>query len=535
MIFQSPLARTQTVDLSSTDIDVAKLRKRQKKQKEQETRRTPCLPRKGFLTYRIFELFDNAQASHVSKVVAFGIIFLIVLSSIAFIIETLPQNRYPQYGESELDTPPIFVWIETICVIIFTIEYVTRIIMIPFLTFTNDQNVKVNIGKEGLGHKLDPERWISASITDLDLVENPRRGGLEERWTIEYDAPEKNQLIKDTESGVETHLIKRSQEPILCIKQAPEWFIKLWLFFLQPLNLIDFLAILPFYIELFIGKGSGVGNKLTILRILRLLRVLRLFKLAKYVLYLRVYMEVCIRASSSFVIVFIFIGMSSMLTSALVFFCERGEWDEDEQAFMRWDATGYVREETPFKSIIHTFWWAVVTFTTTGYGDYYPTSPWGRVLGSITMILGVIGLAMPISAINQVFHEVMDEQKNKKETYENCSIDDRLQRVHKLLRRLNLVAVEVKWLHLAETALTEDQYITDDDEEGVGDDIPVQKRRSISTNARSLKEIELTNAEGKLPNAQTNSSRRIFTVEVSNSGVGMSESEFSHPTSQPIE
>lgn len=478
--------RSNTVDLSAIDLENEKRKKRRQlaKQKKDEHRKTPCLPQKGFLTNRVFELFDNAAASYTSKFVAFGIIFLIILSSIAFIVETLPKHRYPQYGETELDTPPVFAIIETVCVIIFSIEYITRVTMVPFLTFMNGEAVKVNVGTDGLGHKTEPEWWVEASVTDVDLVENDHTRKIEERWTIEYKAPEKHHLVKDSEEKIETNVLQRAAKPIFCIRRTPERFQKLWLFALEPLNLIDFLAILPFYIELFIGKGSGVGNKLTILRILRLLRVLRLFKLAKYVLYLRVYMDVCYKASSSFVIVFIFIGMSSMLTSALVFFCERGTWDPDEQAFMRWDATGHVREETPFKSIIHTFWWAVVTFTTTGYGDYYPTSPWGRVLGSFTMILGVIGLAMPISAINQVFHEVMDEQKNKKGTYEKASIDDRLQRVHKLIRQLNAVAVEVKWLHLAETALSVDQYeMTDSEEEDA--ERPKKKHSSFESNQRN--------------------------------------------------
>ena len=71
-------------------------------------------------------------------------------------------------------------------------------------------------------------------------------------------------------------------------------------------------------------------------------------------------------------------------------------------------------------------------FFKTGYGDYFPTSPWGRVLGAATMMLGVIGLAMPISAINQVFHEVMEEHNKKKRTYIDATIEDRLQRVHKV-------------------------------------------------------------------------------------------------------
>lgn len=71
--------------------------------------------------------------------------------------------------------------------------------------------------------------------------------------------------------------------------------------------------------------------------------------------------------------------------------------------------------ESPFESIPASFWWSVVTYTTVGYGDLVPLSVVGQFMGSLTMIIGVFVLAMPISVVSTnfgaVWREFQEERK----------------------------------------------------------------------------------------------------------------------------
>ena len=43
-----------------------------------------------------------------------------------------------------------------------------------------------------------------------------------------------------------------------------------------------------------------------------------------------------------------------------------------------------------FTSIPAAMWWCMVTLTTTGYGDMFPLTFWGRVIAAATMLMGLV-------------------------------------------------------------------------------------------------------------------------------------------------
>jgi len=68
-----------------------------------------------------------------------------------------------------------------------------------------------------------------------------------------------------------------------------------------------------------------------------------------------------------------------------------------------------------FQSVVHTFWWCIVTVTTVGYGDIFPHSVLGKIVAGFAMILGIVMLAFPLTIISSTFSEIYGNKKKKDE------------------------------------------------------------------------------------------------------------------------
>jgi hypothetical protein len=56
-------------------------------------------------------------------------------------------------------------------------------------------------------------------------------------------------------------------------------------------------------------------------------------------------------------------------------------------------------QKQKFSSIPATMWWCIVTMTTVGYGDMYPTTGIGKIIAVPTMLAGILIFALPITVI----------------------------------------------------------------------------------------------------------------------------------------
>jgi hypothetical protein len=134
-----------------------------------------------------------------------------------------------------------------------------------------------------------------------------------------------------------------------------------WHFVRQPLNMIDFLAILPFYLELILGTAAG-GS--AVIRIIRLVRIFRIFKLSRYLPWVRVFTNALALSLQPLLMLVLVVLIAMVLFSSVIYYAERGEWSDDERAFMRTHPlTGDVTL-SPYQSIPESFWWCIVTMTT---------------------------------------------------------------------------------------------------------------------------------------------------------------------------
>tara|TARA_Y200000002_G_C22495177_1_gene584740 strand:- start:28 stop:747 length:720 start_codon:yes stop_codon:yes gene_type:complete len=151
-------------------------------------------------------------------------------------------------------------------------------------------------------------------------------------------------------------------------------------------GIIDFLAIIPYYLSSF---------DLRYLRAFRIFRVFRAFKLIRYnsaltrfrIAYKIVKEELVLFLMATFILLFI--------TSAGIYFFENQAQPE------------------LFKSIFHSSWWSIVTLTTVGYGDIYPITLGGKIFTFFILIIGVGVVTVPAGLVATALSKAREVQEKE--------------------------------------------------------------------------------------------------------------------------
>eukprot|EP01060_Flectonema_neradi_P008655 TRINITY_DN1617_c3_g1_i2.p1 TRINITY_DN1617_c3_g1~~TRINITY_DN1617_c3_g1_i2.p1 ORF type:complete len:811 (+),score=125.97 TRINITY_DN1617_c3_g1_i2:58-2490(+) len=226
-----------------------------------------------------------------------------------------------------------------------------------------------------------------------------------------------------------------------------ELLVRLWAsdnrleFCKRILNILDLVAILPYYVELIVAGGAGgtASSGLRVLRVIRVVRVFRLLRIARYAEGIQLVATVMSQLGDVLVLVLFVIGISLMVWSSCLFYFEGFSVSSFDRNNTRWTRENDVKylipttEYSPFQSITATFWWCISTITVVGYGDEVPYSPAAKGLASFAMLSGTFIIAIPASVFGSNFLSEHHRRGLLKKEMKHKSEDDHCQIVSSIL------------------------------------------------------------------------------------------------------
>ena len=160
-------------------------------------------------------------------------------------------------------------------------------------------------------------------------------------------------------------------------------------FLKNPYNILEFLAIFPFFWPVEKLNADGVkivtfGVKVhNFTEVFYVLRILKIFTIVPKHSGLRVLLLTLKNSIGELGLYLVMLIMTIMIFASFVYYAEQ-IFEEDDNKF---------------ESILIGLWWAIVTMTTLGYGDIVPVTPFGYIIGGMCAISGLIFMSLPIPVI----------------------------------------------------------------------------------------------------------------------------------------
>ncbi|DAZ95659.1 TPA: hypothetical protein N0F65_002456 [Lagenidium giganteum] len=175
---------------------------------------------------------------------------------------------------------------------------------------------------------------------------------------------------------------------------------------LQPMSIIDLVALIPFYLELCVEQmlTPEYQGGLTI-RGLRLLRIVSFLRLERSYSAMKNLRVIFVRKKEEFLVVSYLTAVLVLVSSTTIFFLEN------------------TAQPDVFSSIGVCAWWSIETITSLGYGDIVPKTNAGRFFSSLLALWGIILFTIPGAVLGSGFIEVMlDKQRTEEEEAFNLAL-----------------------------------------------------------------------------------------------------------------
>ncbi|MXW40381.1 MAG: ion transporter [Synechococcus sp. SB0668_bin_15] len=219
--------------------------------------------------------------------------------------------------------------------------------------------------------------------------------------------------VLESEPGISSrHLsLLRTLDIVISVVFAVEYLARLWIaplkpgnsrgvsgvikYALSPLAIIDLIAIAPTLIGM-ITPVEFYGT--SVFRLVRLVRIGRLGRSNRFRESIKRFHYAITSNKNELTISTIYTGTVIFISSVLMYLAEGGA------------------QKDQFGSISRCLWWSLITVTTIGYGDVYPVTPAGKAVASITALLGIAVIAIPIGIISSGFSNAAKEADFKSDS-----------------------------------------------------------------------------------------------------------------------
>lgn len=325
-------------------------------------------PGEKTIRQKIWEGLDDPSSSRLAYWFSISVLSLILLSCTAFVVETIPSMCCGRYDD---------VWerIETVCVAVFTFEYLSRFIVVP----TNSENEGLLSTTELSGFKPELMTRLRFFIRPLNAVDFAAIFPFYLQYLAPGDTGGTTSFLRVIRLARVFRLFKLSKYSqgmwLLSATMVRSWRALGMLGFFMLISVVLFSSVMYFVErgDYFFCTPEAVAQ------------------------------DLCLESE-----------IGNRTEGQGLEHCQA--WAEERYGFPLkccWGEGWYVSQDangdgcvdkSQFESIVATAWWCVVTMTTVGYGDVLVHTTLGKVVATATMLSGILILALPITVIGSNFN-----------------------------------------------------------------------------------------------------------------------------------